>query len=84
MPAHSHGVQAAGAPDGQLTPVNNLWASGQKGFGNFYTASVLATNVPMNPLAASVTGSSLPHNNMMPYLTLNFCIALQGVFPPRS
>jgi microcystin-dependent protein len=29
-------------------------------------------------------GSSFPHNNLMPYLTLNFCIALQGVFPPRS
>lgn len=84
MPAHSHGVQAAGAPDGQLTPVNNLWASGQKGFGNFYTASVPATNVAMNPLSTSITGGSQPHNNMMPYLTLNFCIALQGIFPARS
>ena len=33
--------------------------------------------------AISVTGGSLPHNNMQPYLTLNFCIALQ-VFPPRT
>jgi len=32
----------------------------------------------------SVAGGNVPHNNMMPYLTLNFCIALQGVFPPRS
>jgi microcystin-dependent protein len=31
----------------------------------------------------SITGGSLPHNNMQPYLTLNFCIALQGVFPAR-
>jgi microcystin-dependent protein len=38
----------------------------------------------MSPLATSVTGGSLPHNNMMPYLGLNFCIALQGVFPPRT
>jgi microcystin-dependent protein len=34
--------------------------------------------------AISVTGGSLPHNNMQPFLTLNFCIALQGVFPPRT
>jgi microcystin-dependent protein len=34
--------------------------------------------------ALSPSGGSLPHNNMMPYLTLNYCIALQGVFPPRT
>jgi microcystin-dependent protein len=34
--------------------------------------------------ALSIAGGSLPHNNMPPYLTLNFCIALQGVFPSRS
>jgi len=33
--------------------------------------------------ALAPVGSSQPHNNMMPYLTLNFCIALQGVFPSR-
>jgi microcystin-dependent protein len=32
----------------------------------------------------SLTGTSLPHNNMMSYLVVNFCIALQGVFPPRG
>jgi microcystin-dependent protein len=37
----------------------------------------------MSPQALSITGSSFPHNNMPPYLTLNFCIALQGVFPAR-
>jgi microcystin-dependent protein len=38
----------------------------------------------MNPNVVAPIGGSQPHNNMMPYLTLNFCIALQGVFPPRS
>jgi microcystin-dependent protein len=37
----------------------------------------------MAPQSLSPAGGSLPHNNMMPYLTLNFCIALQGVFPAR-
>ena len=41
-------------------------------------------NTMMSPAALSVAGSSFPHNNMMPYLTLNFCIAMQGVFPPRG
>jgi microcystin-dependent protein len=40
--------------------------------------------VTMAPQALAPSGGGLPHNNMMPYLTLNFCIALQGVFPPRS
>jgi microcystin-dependent protein len=34
--------------------------------------------------ALAPAGGSLPHNNMMPYLTVNFCIAMQGIFPPRS
>ena len=37
----------------------------------------------MAPQALAPAGGDQPHNNMMPYLTLNFCIALQGVFPPR-
>jgi microcystin-dependent protein len=38
---------------------------------------------PLHPQALSVSGGSQPHNNLQPYLTLNFCIALQGIFPPR-
>jgi microcystin-dependent protein len=81
MPAHTHNVNAGATPN-QLTPVNNVWASGQKGFGSFYVPP--PANAPMNVSATSITGGSLPHNNMMPYLTLTFCIALQGIFPPRS
>ena len=39
--------------------------------------------VAMAPQALSPAGGGLPHNNLQPYLTLNFCIALQGIFPPR-
>jgi microcystin-dependent protein len=38
----------------------------------------------MSPSALQVAGGSQPHNNMQPYLVVNFCIALQGVFPPRT
>jgi microcystin-dependent protein len=40
--------------------------------------------VNMNFQSLSITGGSQPHNNLQPYLTLNYCIALQGVFPPRG
>jgi microcystin-dependent protein len=38
----------------------------------------------MTPGTVSNVGGSQPHNNMMPYLVLNFCIALQGIFPSRN
>jgi len=51
--------------------------------GRYY--SVGTQNQTLNPATSmSLTGTSLPHNNMMSYLVVNFCIALQGVFPPRG
>lgn len=47
-----------------------------------YSAS--ASNTTMSPNALAPAGGDQPHNNMMPYLTFYFCIALQGVFPPRQ
>lgn len=86
MPVHSHSAQGSSGlgPSGALpSPVNNIWGSASKGLGSLYAPSG-ANNVQMNPAALSITGGSLPHNNMMPYLTLNFCIALQGIFPARQ
>jgi microcystin-dependent protein len=52
------------------------------GRGNaIYTSNASLT--PMAPQALAPSGGGLPHNNMQPYLTLNFCIALQGIFPQR-
>lgn len=83
MPSHNHGVQA-GAGGGQPGPGGNVWASGLKTGPSLYTPSgTNNNNVPMSPVALSPTGGSQPHNNLMPYLTLNFCIALQGIFPAR-
>lgn len=81
IPQHTHVAQ--GASGGGLTdPTSNSWAGGLKGHPPAYAAS--GNNVQMHPLALSATGSSFPHNNLMPYLTLNFCIALQGIYPPRT
>jgi len=85
MPAHSHTAQATtDLTTPNASPANNIWASGQKGFGNVYTPSVSGQNVQMNPLGTSIAGGNLPHNNMPPFLGLTFIIALQGVFPARS
>jgi microcystin-dependent protein len=83
MPAHAHTVLAAGGAPDSNDPGGNAWASGQKGFGNFY-APAAGNNVAMSPFALSIAGGSLPHNNMQPFLGLTFIIALQGVFPARS
>jgi len=41
-------------------------------------------NAPFSPKAISTAGSSLPHENRQPFLVLNFCIALEGLFPARN
>jgi microcystin-dependent protein len=86
MPAHAHNnVLAANANPDSNDPGSNAWASGQKGFGAVYAPPVTqGTGVQMSPFALSIAGSSLPHNNMMPFLGLTFIIALQGVFPARQ
>jgi microcystin-dependent protein len=78
MPAHAHQAMALGAISNQPSPANNSWG---RSTANPYIGG---QNGQMSPNALAVTGGSLPHNNMQRYLTLNFCIALQGVFPPRS
>jgi len=54
------------------------------GRGNNLYTSATAPLVAMSPSMLAPTGGGAPHNNMMPYLTLTFCIALQGIFPPRT
>jgi len=84
MPAHSHTAQGYGNAGGQAPGPSTTWSdANQRGISS-YTASVTAKNVQMNPQGTSITGSSFPHNNLMPYLVLNFCIAMQGVYPQRS
>jgi microcystin-dependent protein len=81
MPLHTHTVQAAPtivAGDTNIAPANAFAKSSQ---GNVYTPAANLTQ--LNFQAITIMGSDFPHNNMMPYLTLNFCIALQGIFPAR-
>ncbi len=83
MPIHSHTAQGVSGAGGLAPDPTTTWAdANQRGISEYAPSD--ANNVQMNPFALSIAGGNLPHNNMMPYLTLNFCIALQGVFPARS
>jgi microcystin-dependent protein len=84
IPSHNHGFGAAvGAAGDSLTPVNTLWAQAPAGRGSLSVYKNAPTG-KINQAPFTPAGGDQPHNNMQPYLTLNFCIALQGVFPPRT
>ncbi len=82
MPSHSHGLMSLPAVGDAQSPQANTFA--RVTGAQPYLAPASAPLVPMAFQAIGIAGGSLPHNNMMPFLTLNFCIALQGVFPPRT
>ena len=79
MPAHTHQLTATSSAGNSTNPAGSLFAS-----------ATVATYAPAQSLVAlqanSVTnvGGSQAHNNMEPYLVLNFCIALQGIFPSQN
>jgi microcystin-dependent protein len=77
MPAHTHGPRASTSAPDQGSPDSNFWAA----VSGSYSASSDGT---MNPSLVSPVGSGQPHENLQPYLVVNFIIAFQGVFPPRN
>jgi microcystin-dependent protein len=83
IPAHSHALQANGAPaDLQLAGSDRTLARSTG--GNAYRTAPGGNLVGLSPTALPPAGGDQPHNNMQPYITFFFNIALQGVFPPRS
>jgi len=88
IPVHTHRLQAAPAdattsdPNGALLAHGAWTFQGNGGAMAMYSPEATNTNMALNAIA--VAGGGLPHNNMQPYLTLNYCIALQGIFPQRS
>jgi microcystin-dependent protein len=83
MPAHTHAINANAVTGGLPDPSNGLWSPlAGRTPPNLYQSGPANTN--MNFQALGIAGGSLPHNNMSPYLVVNFCIAMQGVFPPRQ
>ncbi len=81
MPAHNHTVRLDGVNPGEaVTPINHLIARTT----NVMYSTTVAPQVMMAAEALAPAGGDQPHNNLQPYLTFYFCIALQGVFPPRT
>ncbi len=93
-PSHTHTLHAANVPadtaPAGVTPTPSLalaQAAAFEGAGNPTVAvSIYSTGAATTTMASSAVGSTggQPHENRQPYLTLNFCIALQGIFPSRS
>jgi microcystin-dependent protein len=83
IPAHTHNLMAHAADPGDNTTPGPALAYAKSFNGSAYTPAGTSPG-QMHVQYLGVLGGDLPHNNMMPYLALNFCIALQGVFPPRT
>jgi microcystin-dependent protein len=82
IPAHSHTMGAQNVPLGSVTSAaGNTFT--RPASGNLFN-KVNPVVVNMGDQALAPAGGDQPHNNMQPYLTLYMCIALQGVFPPRT
>ncbi len=82
MPSHRHSVQVANKGAVNTTPGPSLWL-GDSADAAAYTTSG-TTNTTLAQTAIGVAGNSQPHENMQPYLTVNFCISTSGVYPTRS
>ena len=78
MAAHTHTCQGNTTAANTGTAAGNDW--GAQAANPFFNTP----NTPMGPSAVSMTGGSQPHNNMQPYLVINFVIALVGIFPSQN
>lgn len=83
IPSHSHAFKADTADPADVQAPTAAVVLGRSAGGNAYL-SPPANLVAMSPFALAPAGGDQPHNNLQPYLTFYFCIALQGVFPPRG
>lgn len=80
IPAHTHGVVASAGPGATANPSNAVWAAGS-GIAPYNT---VAPGVVMQATSISNSGGSQAHQNMTPFLALNYIISLFGIFPSRN
>lgn len=90
IPPHNHSINLISQTGTFPVPTGNyLSSSGTSAVVTtavnlFATPTTTASMIPLNPLTLSSTGAGTGHNNMQPSLVVNYCIAIQGVFPPRN
>ena len=94
LPAHSHTFNTTSVQGTTSTSAGNqlglsVVSTGGKTGGTTTTAQIYSPNAAsattgLAPQSITMAGGSQPHNNLQPYLTLNYCIAMAGAFPPRN
>lgn len=85
MPIHNHLVNSNNSDGALNTPVNNYFAGPSADKDQYlYNAATAGSTPALNAQATGLTGGSFPHNNIMPYQVVNFCIAVQGIYPSRN
>ena len=93
LPGHGHSLAVSRAAGDTTSALNAQLHTGKVSAGGkggatttvrLYSPNAALATTGLAAKAIATTGGNLPHNNMMPYLGLNFCIALQGIFPPRQ
>ena len=85
MPAHSHAATATLDQATSASPAGNLLSSkGRRGKNVYGSVPANGEAVTLDPRAISSIGGQQAHDNMQPYLVVNFIIALQGIFPSRN
>jgi microcystin-dependent protein len=90
MPLHNHSITVQGFPNGQpltyktRTPNQNAWLSDSQPGGIWYDKGSPNLDAQFSQQTLSPYGGSQPHENMQPYLCLNFCMSLFGIFPSQN
>jgi microcystin-dependent protein len=82
MPAHGHAITATSNAATLKRPVTNTFYAASSSGNNFYEAGTSLTALASNTVSS--VGAGQPHSNIQPYLTLNWCISLFGIFPSQS
>ena len=82
MPAHTHQLAASSATDVRNSPAGALFATFATGTG-VYAPSGSPANTPMAANAIGVAGGNQPVSIQSPALSLNWCVAIQGIYPLR-
>lgn len=79
LPVHTHTAAASDATGTSASPAGNVWAS-----GSTTEYSSQAPSTTMSPTALTPAGGNQPHENMPPFVGINFIISLNGIYPPQS
>src|ERR1700688_381377 len=82
IPAHSHAIVATSNAATLKRPVTNTFYAASSSGNNFYEAGTTLTALASNTVSSAGVGQ--PHSNIQPYLTLNWCVSLFGIFPSRN